>query len=144
METEDNERPDRERRNTMAKIMYKAGEQAARGNYWNFSNGERISLGSEGMLPGDSGTTYVKAHPVLVLAAGPVLGLVYAAFLPFIGIAMLLKVMVTKAFGGALESGAKVATFNWSPSRAFLAGKRAKKATGKDEKRPEEDKTKQE
>ena len=128
----------------MAKIMYKAGEQAARGNYWNFSNGERISLGSEGMLPGDSGTTYVKAHPVLVLAAGPVLGLVYAAFLPFIGIAMLLKVMVTKAFGGALESGAKVATFNWSPSRAFLAGKRAKKATGKDEKRQEEDKTKQE
>ena len=127
----------------MAKIMYKAGEQAARGNYWNFSNGERISLGSEGMLPGDSGTTYVKAHPVLVLAAGPVLGLVYAAFLPFIGIAMLLQVLVTKAFGGALESGAKVATFNWSPSRAFLAGKRAKKATDKDEKRPEEDKTKQ-
>jgi hypothetical protein len=144
MKTEDNERPDRERRNTMAKIMYKAGEQATRGNYWNFSNGERISLGSEGMLPGDSGTTYVKAHPVMVLAAGPVLGLVYAAFLPFIGIAMLLKVMATKAFGGALESGAKVATFNWSPSRAFLAGKRAKKATGKDEKRPEEDKTKQE
>ena len=128
----------------MAKIMYKAGERATGGNYWNFSNGERISLGSEGMLPGDSGTTYVKAHPVLVLAAGPVLGLVYAAFLPFIGIAMLLKVMVTKAFGGALESGAKVATFNWSPSRAFLAGKRAKKATDKDEKRPEEDKTKQE
>ena len=128
----------------MAKIMYKAGEQAARGNYWNFSNGERIGLGSEGILPGDSGTTYVKAHPVMVLVAGPVLGLVYAAFLPFIGIAMLLKVMVTKAFGGALESGAKVATFNWSPSRAFLAGKRSKKAKGKDEKTPEQDKTKQE
>jgi mannose/fructose/N-acetylgalactosamine-specific phosphotransferase system component IIC len=85
---------------------------------------------------------------VLVLTAGPVLGLVYAAFLPFIGIAMLLKVLVTKAFGGTLEGGAlesaKVATFNWSPSRAFLAGKRAKKAKGKDEKTSDQDKTKQE
>jgi hypothetical protein len=137
---------DRERRNTMVKIMYKAGERASGGNYWNFSNGERICLSNESILPGDNGATYVKAHPVMILAAGPVLGLVYAAFLPFIGIAMLLKVVLTKVFGGSLEGATKVATFNWSPSRAFLAGKRAKKAKGKDEKtpEPEEDKGKQE
>ena len=39
----------------MAKIMYKAGERATGGNYWNFSNGERISLGSEGILPETAG-----------------------------------------------------------------------------------------
>jgi hypothetical protein len=128
----------------MFKVMYKAGERASGGNYWNFSNGERISLGNEGILPGGSGTTYVKAHPALVLAAGPVLGLVYAAFLPFIGIAMLLKVAGTKLFGGALERISTVATFNWRPMESYLAGRRAKKAKGKEEKAPGSDKRKEE
>jgi hypothetical protein len=128
----------------MFKVMYKAGERASGGNYWNFSNGERISLSSEGILPGGSGTSYVKAHPVVVLAAGPVLGLVYAAFLPFIGIAMLLKVAGTKLFGGTLERISTVATFNWRPMESYLAGKRAKKAKGKEEKAPDSDKSKEE
>jgi hypothetical protein len=128
----------------MFKVMYKAGEKASGGNYWNFSNGERISLGTEGILPGDSGTTYIRAHPVMVLAAAPVLGLVYAAFLPFIGIAMLLKVAATKVFGRTFERLSTVASFNWRPSESYLAGKRTRKAKGKDEKAPDTDKTKQE
>ena len=118
----------------MVKIMHKAGERAEAGNYWNFSNGERISLDKGDILPGDSGTTYVKAHPVVVLAAGPVLGLLYAAFLPFIGIAMLLKVAAGKVLGGTFDRVATVSSFNWRPSESYLAGKRTKKATGKDEK----------
>jgi hypothetical protein len=127
----------------MLRITHKAGERAQGGNYWNFSNGERISHRDGDILPGDSGATYVKAHPVVILAAGPVLGLLYAAFLPFIGIAIVLKVMFTKLLGGALEGSAKVATFNWSPSRAYLAGRRAKKAKGMDEKEQDKDKTKE-
>ena len=133
MKSEDRKRR-KERRNTMVKIMHKAGEMVQRGNYWNFSNGERISLETGGILPGGSGTTYVKAHPVVVLAAGPVLGLLYAAFLPFIGIAMLLKVAATKVFGSTLERLATVSSFNWRPSESYLSGKRTKKAKGKDEK----------
>jgi hypothetical protein len=63
----------------------------------------------------------------VVLAAAPVLGLIYAAFLPFIGIAMLLRVAVAKMMGGTAEGLSKVATFNWSPSAAYLAGRRQKK-----------------
>ena len=118
----------------MIKAIYKAGERAKGGNYWNFSNGERISLDSEGVLPGDSKTTYLKAHPVVILAAGPVLGLLYAAFLPFIGIAMLLKVAATKVFGSTFERFAAVTSFNWRPSEAYLAGKHTKSAKDNDEK----------
>ena len=121
----------------MFKAIYKAGERAKGGNYWNFSNGERVSLDSEGVLPGGSKTTYLKAHPVVILAAGPILGLLYAAFLPFIGIAMLLKVAASKVFGSALERFAAVTSFNWRPSEAYLAGKHTKSAKDKDEKATE-------
>ena len=128
----------------MFKVIYKAGERAEGGNYWNFSNGERISLGNEGILPGDSKTTYVKAHPVVILAAGPILGLLYAVFLPFIGIAMLLNVAATKVFGRAFEQLATVSSFNWRPSESYLAGKQTKNAKGKDEKVTEQQNNKKE
>lgn len=118
----------------MFKAIYKAGERAKGGDYWNFSNGERVSLDNEGVLPGDSTTTYLKAHPVVILAAGPVLGLLYAAFLPFIGIAMLLKVAGAKVLGITGERFAAVTSFNWRPSESYLAGKHTRSAKDKDEK----------
>ena len=122
----------------MFKAIYTAGERAKGGGYWNFSNGERISLDSEGVLPGGSKTTYLKAHPVVILAAGPVLGLLYEAFLPFIGIAMRLKVAATKVFGSTLERFAAVTSFNWRPSESYLAGKHTKSAKDKDKKATEQ------
>ena len=65
---------------------------------------------------------------MVILAAAPVLGLIYAVFLPFIGIAILLRVAVAKMFGGTAEGLSRVATFNWSPSAAYLAGRRHRKA----------------
>jgi hypothetical protein len=111
----------------MARIKHIGGETVPRGNYWNFSNGDRISMDSDGVLPGGANATYYKASPLVVLAMGPVLGLIYAAFLPFIGIAIITKIILTKLFGRTLEGLSSVSTFNWSPSEAYLAGRQHKK-----------------
>lgn len=111
----------------MLQLKHIGGETVTRGHYWNFSNGDRISMDNSGVLPGDSTATYYKASPLVILAAGPFLGLIYAAFLPFIGLAILAKLVFTKLFGRPLEGLSRVATFNWSPSEAYLAGRRRKK-----------------
>jgi len=111
------------------------GETVGAGNYWNFKTGERVRIEGTGVLPGDASQTYYKASPAVILVAGPILGLAYAVFLPFIGIAMLLTVVSKKVFGGALHTAQKGAAFSWKPSEAYLAGKkgRAKKAEKKTE-----------
>jgi hypothetical protein len=111
------------------------GESVVAGNYWNFSTGERVRIEGRGVLPGDSSQKYYKVPPVVILVAGPILGLAYAVFLPFIGIVMLLTVAGKKVFGGALQTAQKGASFSWKPSEAYLAGKKgtAKKTDEKTE-----------
>lgn len=111
----------------MVRIINRSGETVGKGNYWNFATGDRVHMDVKGVLPGRPGDTYYKAPPAVILAVGPVLGLIYAVFLPFIGIAMLLKIAARKVFGGAVETAWKGATFSWKPSEAYLAGKKAKK-----------------
>jgi hypothetical protein len=106
------------------------GETVGRGNYWNFATGGRVHIEDSGVLPGDEKQTYYKGNPVVILLAAPVLGLAYAVFLPFIGIAMAVSLIGRRIFGGAAERVQKGAAFSWKPSEAYLAGKkgRAKKA----------------
>lgn len=124
----------------MLGISKKGGERARKGNYWNFTNGERIRLEEDGRLPGDSSVTYLKFHPAAILIAGPVLGILYAAFLPFIGIAMLLQVTFEKVMGGIMAKAGSTATFSWSPVRAYLTGKKRKEMKEKAEKEKKESK----
>lgn len=112
----------------MLRIRHTGGEKTEKGNYWNFSTGERVIMSEAGRLPGDEETVYFKANPIIVLAAAPALGLLYAMFLPFIGIAIIARVLVAKAMGNSAERISSVATFNWNPSAAYLAGRRNKKA----------------
>lgn len=125
----------------MLRIKHRGGETVTKGNYWNLSTGERISMDNSGVLPGDRTATYYKANPIVILAAGPFLGLIYAVFLPFIGIAIIARLVFTKLFGRPLEGLSRVATFNWSPSEAYLAGRRRKqnenKSAVKEDKTPE-------
>lgn len=112
----------------MLRIKHTGGEKAEKGSYWNFTTGQRVTMSEAGRLPGDEETVYLKANPIIVLAAAPALGLLYALFLPFIGIAIIARVLVAKAMGSSAERISSVATFNWSPSAAYLAGRRNKKA----------------
>ena len=124
----------------MIRVRHRGGEEVGKGNYWNFSTGERVSLDKEGVLPGNAGTIYYKANPALILVAGPILGLIYAAFLPFIGIAMVMRLAFSKLFSERGEGLSSVATFNWRPTEAYLAGRRHTKKGAREDRPPKEEK----
>jgi len=126
----------------MLTLKHKGGEKVSKGNYWNITNGQRVIVRNEETLPGDSTTTFYKASPLLVLAAGPVLGLLYAAFLPFIGIAMVMQLLLTTMFAATFSEMAKVSTFNWSPAASFLAGRKHRNKKAEAEKTEEKKETK--
>jgi hypothetical protein len=110
----------------MARLGHRGGEIGSKGNYWNLTNGERVIMRSEGQLPGDGSVTYYRINPIIILAAGPVLGLLYAAFLPLIGLFIAGKVLMAKMLGRSADEVSKVAAFNWTPSESYLAGKQQK------------------
>ena len=111
-------------------LMHRGGYKAAKGTYWNIMDGQRVDLAVEGLLPGDRDARYIKMKSALVLAVGPFVGLLYAAFLPFIGIAMAFSLIGKKLVTGVVHVAAKSTSFGWRPIEAYLDGKqRGKKAS---------------
>ncbi len=108
-------------------MLNKGGHKVAAGTYWNMMNGERIDMDHEGVLPGDRNTMYVKAPSAVMLAVGPVLGLIFAVFLPFIGIAMAVSLAGKKVVEGLASAAAGSVSFGWRPIEAYLAGRKRKK-----------------
>jgi len=113
-------------------LKHRGEEKAGKGTYWNFSAGERIHLTEEGMLPGSKETTYYKLSPVIILLLGPIFGLGYVVFLPFIGIAVITNVVGQKVLNGAARVVGDTISMGWRPNEAYLEGKREK---GKKEKK---------
>ena len=112
-------------------LKHTGGDRVGKGTYWNLRNGERIDITDEGTLPGDGKTTWYRMPAAAVVVAAPALGLLYAAFLPFIGIAMLVKLVGEKIGGGVMESVQSSASFGFRPSESYLSGR--KKREKKDE-----------
>jgi len=92
------------------------------------ADGSRIDREAEGVLPGGAESMYLKASSGLILAAGPVLGLIFAVFLPFIGIAMAVQMAVVKIASGLKEAAGTSTAFAWRPIEAYLAGRKHRKA----------------
>lgn len=105
-------------------LKHEGGQKVGKGTYWNFNTGERVDVSAEAVLAGDGNTTYYKMPAIGVLVAGPFLGLLYAAFLPFIGIAMAVKIIMQKLGGGVLSMVRGSTSFGWRPSESYLAGKK--------------------
>jgi len=105
-------------------MLNKGGHTVAAGTYWNLANGERLDLNEEGMLPGNDAEWYIKASGIAVIAAGPVLGLIFAVFLPFIGIVMTLHLAGKRFMEGLADAAAGSMSFGWRPEEAYLAGRR--------------------
>jgi len=112
-------------------LKYNGGNRVGKGTYWNLTNGERIDIRDEGILPGDARKAYYRMPAAAIIVAGPVLGLMYALFLPFIGIAMVVKLVGQKVGGGVMEMVHGSASFGWRPSESYLTGR--KKEAKKDE-----------
>lgn len=102
------------------------GDRVGKGTYWNFTTGERVTLDSDGTLPGNRDAEYLKIPAAGILAAGPLLGLLYAVFLPFIGIAMLVTLVGQKALAGVANMIGSTVSFGWRPLEAYLGGKKKK------------------
>ena len=114
-------------------LKFHGGETVGKGTYWNLTNLERVDVTDEGILPGNGRRAFYRMPAAVIIIAAPVIGLAYAAFLPFIGIAMLLKLVGQKISSGAREMVAGGAHFGFRPSESYLAGKKRKAEKGKDE-----------
>jgi hypothetical protein len=121
-------------------MLNKGGHTVKAGTYWNMANGNRVRMEQEGVLPGSGQTRYIKAPVAVMLMAAPVIGLLFAVFLPFIGIAMTLSLVGKKLANTVTEAAAGSMSFGWRPIEAYLAGKKKrnearakkdKKAAGK-------------
>ena len=79
-----------------------------------------------GMLPGDANEKYLKVPVVALLVIAPLMGAVYAMFLPFIGFALLFTFLGKKAVAATRSGAVHVAATmspSWRPGEAYLAGK---------------------
>jgi len=107
-------------------MLTKGGHKVQAGTYWNMANGERVDMEQEGVLPGKGTEMYLKAPAAAALAAGPVIGLIFAVFLPFIGITMTLGLIGRKLAEGVVSAAAGSVSFGWRPIEAYLAGRKRK------------------
>jgi hypothetical protein len=108
-------------------MLNNGGHTVKAGTYWNMANGSKVQMEQEGVLPGSGTTRYIKAPVAVMLMAAPVIGLVFAVFLPFIGIVMTLSLIGKKLVDGVASAAAGSMSFGWRPIEAYLAGRKAKK-----------------
>ncbi len=112
------------------------GNDAKAGFYWNLKKWEMVTLsGQGGTLPGKKEDQYLKVPMVAFLFVAPVMGGLYAFFLPFIGFAMLATFLARKAGSAVFGRVGGLVTPEWQPGESYMAGK--KKADEKDEKSDE-------
>jgi len=83
---------------------YTAGDTVKAGFYWNRGEwGAEIVPAGGGALPGTAGDVYYRIGWPVLLVAAPLMGGAFAMFLPFIGIAFLVR-YAAQAFTGRRES----------------------------------------
>jgi len=109
-------------------MLNTGGHTVAAGTYWNLANGNRVNMEQEGVLAGDGSARYIKAPVAVMLMAAPAIGLVFAMFLPFIGIAMTLNLIGKKLVDGVASAAAGSMSFGWRPIEAYLSGRKRRKA----------------
>jgi hypothetical protein len=113
---------------------YKGGETAKGGFYFNLTTKDIFTLEKDGMLPGQEKEHYFRVPVLLMLVGGPILGLFYVMFLPFISFAMVLMVLFQKASAGVRQLDrklAKLATAEWRPGVAYFAWRKASRQSKK-------------
>jgi len=104
------------------------GTAAKSGFYWNLGKWEMTMVPRQGgLLPGDAGDKYLKVPVLALLVLAPIMGAVYAMFLPFIGFALLFGYLGKKAYAATRVGVSGMAATmgpEWRPGEAYLAGKK--------------------
>jgi hypothetical protein len=90
-------------------FKHKGGDTVKGGFYWNQANWHLENVeGKAGNLPGDENTRYTKVPTLLLFVLAPLMGGLFVVFLPFIGFALLVGMLIARAIG--LFKKAPVAT----------------------------------
>lgn len=104
---------------------YQGGDEVKGGFYFNTNQKDLVTVENDlGLLPGDETDIYMRVPLPVMLAVGPIIGLVYVIFLPFVAFAMVMYVGSKKVWGGVRWFGnwlLQSATANWKPGVAYLA-----------------------
>lgn len=132
-------------------ITYKGGAYAEKGMYWDPIDGHRVTMRSDGILPGDASKFFVRISPGGLLLVAPLFGMVYVLFLPLFGIGVFIVswlVIIINALAKLGTSGlqscsrlvSRGTSFGWHPDKAHLTGgsKRARKEVRREGKRVSE------
>lgn len=111
---------------------YSANQHVESGLYLNLKKFSITSLEADGPLPGTADDSYRRIPMLLMLAAAPLLGLVFVIFLPLIGFAMVAHLLGTKAVQfaqGVVGETDRVRRPGWVPALAYFSrSKRAERA----------------
>ena len=110
---------------------YQGNETVGPGLYFNLRQLSFKSMEREGRLPGTENEVYHGVPWLALVVAGPILGLIYVIFLPFIGLAAILGLLgekVGELLGGAAASAGRALKPGWEPARAFLSRSKRRKA----------------
>lgn len=92
---------------------YQGGELASGGFYWHLANWDAAFVPRGGApLPGSSTDRYMRIPVAIALLAAPVMGGLFVVFLPFIGVALMLKHLGEAAVAASGEM------VEWATARA--------------------------
>jgi hypothetical protein len=102
------------------------GDKVNAGFYLNVATWEVTTLsGKGGTLPGGKDAHFLRVPTIGALMFAPLMGAVYAIFLPFIGIALVAQYATKKAAAGVrnvTESVMGTMTPAWRPGEAHFTG----------------------
>ena len=105
---------------------HQGGDKVNAGFYLNSGTWEVTTLsGKGGTLPGGKDAQFVRVPTLGALAFAPLMGAVYAIFLPFIGIALVAQYATKKVAAGArdvTESVMGTMSPAWRPGEAHFTG----------------------
>ena len=119
---------------------YTGTQEVEPGLYLNVRKLAVTNVERPGPLPGTERDTYRRVPMLLMLAAAPLLGLVYVIFLPLIGfvtVAYLLGGKAVQFAAGVGDQLGRVRRPAWAPMLAFLSRSKPKAADKTETAKPE-------
>lgn len=123
-------------------FLYKGGQIVKKGTYWESEKNAKIVLDTEGILPGGGKELYFRLPesyaliPIVLIGVALSMAFPYGAgfllFITLIALSAALYAAGTATMRLLKEVLGKNANFGYSPTTAYMAGKKTKKR-GKDE-----------
>lgn len=110
-------------------LTQKTGHTVGKGMYRDSASRQRVDVPGQEVLTGRGAATYAGMSSGIMLLTGPVMGLLYAVLMPFIGIVTVAALAAGTLATGFYNLAVKSVSFGWRPGNAYLSGKKKKKDT---------------